>query len=338
MNKLLPNKLLLVCLLSALALLMPLDVLAKKISLQEFKRLKQVESILLENISLMESELEPSATFTKYKKEYLNSIPKTSPKLVSNSVLTNLLSKASFIFLGDEHTTLRSQQNTCKLLKLMKQGKRPITLVLEWVDISFQNEIDLYLAGKMSLTNLKKKINYQKLWGFQWKGYANIIKTAKLLKTKVLLVERLKKKHSLLVRDSFIVKKISENYKSNPNMRYLIVYGDYHIFGPNHLSEKAMKAGLYPQIIFLGDAPNAYWSILKQTMDPAKIGIAQMKKGVFYIPNGTPLERSFSYQNYLADLLGYDETDFEYWVDKSQITPQQSRHSRFDSLHRINSN
>ena len=328
------NKISIILLFVALVVLPSTLVFAAKIDLKEYNRLRGVESVLLNHIQEMEKELKASASFNKYKNEFLNSIPKTSPVEVSESSIAKMLSIAPYVFMGDEHTTLQSQVNTCKVLRLMRNAKQPLTIVVEWIDLSFQNDVNSFLAGKTSLTNLKKKINYQKLWGFPWSGYSNILKTAKSLKVKVLLAERLKKSHSLNDRDSFIVNKIVEDKKTNPNMRYLVVYGDYHIYGPSHLSEKAAKAGLKPQAIFIGDSPKTYWQLLKKNMDSDKVGIAKLKQGVYYIPNGTPLERNLSYRDYLLNITGYDESDFDVWATKLDIVPKASVKKSFQELHR----
>ena len=308
-------------------------IYSKPINLQEYQRLINLENILLDHIYLMEEEFTPSASLQKYKKQYFASLPKQSPRPVSFKSMRSVLAKARFVYLGDEHTTLKSQLNTIKVLKMMVTSKSKVTLVIEWIDISFQKEIDSYLAGKTTLNKLRKTINFDKLWGFSWKNYSKILSAAKRLRCPILLVERLKNTHSLANRDSFIAKTLAKKLQSAPSSRFLVVYGDYHILGPNHLPEKAQKLGLKSPILLLGEAPNAYWSLLKKSLDPDKIGFAKLSKNIFYIPNGTPLERSLSYRNYLMNLTGWESDEFDCWVDKSDITPQTISKSKFDSLH-----
>lgn len=309
-------------------------VQAGETSKDEYNRLRAVEKILRTQISEMESQLKPSASLKKYMKEYEATVPKTAPQPAADAEMAKLLGSARYVFLGDEHTTARSQANTVVVLKMMKATKEPLTLVIEWVDNSFQKEIDAFLAGKLPLTNLKSKISFDKLWGFSWADYAKIISAAKQLKVPVLLTERLKGTHSLADRDTFITATIAAHAKQNAGMRYLVVYGDYHILGPDHLSEKLAKAGLKPQTLLIGDAGEVYWKLLGKIKNPDKIGFASLGNSIYYIVNGTPAERSLSYRNYLMKLLGYTKSDFEEWVGPADIKPKSSISNSFDSLHK----
>ncbi len=306
---------------------------AAEISKDEFNRLRAIEKTLRGHIAEMEKQFKPSASLKKYTAEYLAAIPTTSIKPLADEKMADILATARYVLLGDEHTTPASQANTVLVLKMMRRSKDPLTLVIEWVDVSFQKEIDAFLAGKLTLDSLKSKISFAKLWGFSWADYAKILMAAKKLQVPILLTERLKDTHSLADRDSFITAKIVAHAKTSPGMRYLIVYGDYHIIGPGHLSEKAAKAGLKPQLRLIGDGGEVYWKLLGKLKDPEKIGFADLGGDTYYIQNGSPLERSLSYRNYLMKLLGCSKADFEEWVGPSDIKPRSGRSNSFDSLH-----
>mgnify|MGYP000974521507 FL=1 len=308
--------------------------MAGEISKDEFDRLRAVDKLLRSHISEMESQLKASPSLKKYMKEYEAALPKTAPQPVSDSEMAKMLAGARYVMLGDEHTTARSQANTVLVLKMMKAAKEPVTLVIEWVDVSFQKEVDAFLAGKISVKDLKTKISFDKLWGFSWTDYAKILSAAKQLKVPVLLTERLKGTHSLSDRDSFITSTVAAHAKQNAGMRYLVVYGDYHILGPDHLSDKLEKAGLKPQLQLIGDAPEVYWKLLGKVKDPDKIGFARLTDNIFYVVNGTPAERSLSYRNYLMKLLGYTKSDFEDWAGPADVKPKIGTSRSFDTLHR----
>ncbi|EKD83906.1 MAG: hypothetical protein ACD_39C00379G0002 [uncultured bacterium] len=306
---------------------------ASEISKDEFNRLRQVEQVLLKQIGEMEAELKTSKQLADYRKSYLAAVPGVAPKPLNDADMAKLLAGARYVMLGDEHTTNQSQMNTSTVLRMMRSGKEPVTLVLEWIDISFQKEIDAFLAGRLQLKELQTKISFDKLWGFSWSSYSKILSAAKQLKTPILLVERLKGNHSLADRDSFITATIAAHAKKSANMRYLVVYGDYHVLGTGHLSQKLAKAGFKPQTILIGDAPEIYWKLLGKIKDPAKIGFAGLGNGIYYIRNGTPLERSLSYRNYLMKILGFKKSDFEEWVGPADIAPQTTGRNNFEALH-----
>ncbi len=314
-------------------LLVTTGSIAAEISKDEFNRLRAVEKTLRVHIAEMEKQFKPSPSLKKYTAEYMAAIPANSIKPLSDDKMADLLASARCVLLGDEHTTHASQANTVLVLKMMSKSKTPLTMVIEWVDISFQKEIDAFLAGKTTLDSLKSKIAFTKLWGFSWADYAKILAAAKKLQVPILLTERLKDTHSLAERDSFITTRIAAHAKAAAGMRYLIVYGDYHILGPDHLSEKLAGSGLTPQLRLIGDGGEVYWKLLGKLKDPEKIGFADLGGGIYYIQNGTPAERSLSYRNYLMKLLGCNKSDFEEWVGPADIKPRSNSSKSFDSLH-----
>lgn len=321
------------CLATILILIVTGVVSAAGISKEEFNRLRHVEKVLHQQIAEMEGELKTSKQLETYKKSYLAALPKSSPRPIADTQVAKTLAAARYVIMGDEHTTNQSQANTVTVLSMMRAGKEPLTLVLEWIDISYQKQIDEFLAGRIPLKDLRSKISFDKLWGFSWASYSKILSAAKKLKTPILLVERLKGSHSLADRDTFITKTIAESAKKTPGMRYLVVYGDYHVLGPGHLSDKMAKAGLKPQTILIGEAVDIYWKLLGQLKDPEQIGFADLGSEIYYVRNGTPLERSLSYRDYLMKMLGYSKDDFEEWVSAADITPKAGGRNNFEALH-----
>lgn len=303
------------------------------------KTLKSMRATVQEHIAELEQELTPSSALDKYRKEYMQAIPHIPFSPAPEAEIQRAVADAPFIFLGDEHTTAASQDNAVAVMAWAAAGKKPLTLVLEWIDESFQTSIDTYLSGKTTLTDLRKAIQYDKLWGFPWKGYARVLEQAKRLKLRVLLAERLKTKRSLRERDLYITKKIATDRKAAPHMRYLVIYGDYHVLGNNHLSHLMGEAGCKPQVILFGEAEPLYWSTLDQLRDPTRIRFLSAGHGLFYIRNGTPLERAINYRNYLMKLLGFRRDDFEEWVDLPDLAPfsgaaaPAAETRRFDALH-----
>jgi len=308
---------------------------AAAISKDEFNRLREVHATIGSQIEEMESDLKTSKSLEKYKKEYLSAIPAASPKPIIEAEMAKKLADAPFVLLGDEHTTDRSQQNTATVLKLMKTGNKPLTLVIEWLDISHQKDIDIFLAGKMSLSDLRTKTGFDKLWGFSWTSYSKVLNAAKSTRTPVLLVERLKgPQKSLNERDDFITATIKSHAQKNPGMRYLVVYGDYHILGKDHLADKLSAAGFKNQMCLIGEAGETWWKLLGTLKDPSKIGFAFLGSNIYYIFSGSPLERSLSYRNYLMKILGFKKGDFEEWIGPADIVPAASSANDFDKLHR----
>jgi hypothetical protein len=330
----------LAALLVCLTAMSPHGTAGAPLSEASIAKLQKLEAVVSSHIAEMEKQTTPSPALEKYRLEYLKAIPHLPLRRVPDAELAERLAASPMVLLGDNHTTARSQENTVQVLTLMAKGPRPLTLVIEWIDITFQKEVDRFLAGHLPLTDLRKAISYNSLWGFPWKGYSQILSTAKKLRVPVLLVERLKGRHSLTDRDTFITKCLNTHRHANPTSRYLVVYGDYHLLGANHLSEQFMKAGFTRQTVLFGDSDTTYWRALKQFKDPSMIGVLALGPDLFFICNGTPWERQLSYRAYLMKLLDYSEDDFENWVDAPAFSAllgasSPSPQAAFEALHTI---
>ena len=177
------------------------------------------------------------------------------------------------------------------------------------------------MAGKNTLAKLRKAISYDSLWGFSWKSYSRILTYAKKGKFRILLTERLKTPHSLQVRDRYITSRLVDDRKKNPNMRYLIVYGEYHVLGSDHLSEKLYRLGFNPHIAIFGEGESIFWEHLKKESDLDQVKLLQFGKGLFYLCNGSPILKHWSYRNYLMSILGYTEDDFDDYIPLESLSP-----------------
>lgn len=308
-------------------------IFGETVTPREIKRLLALEKSLKAQIAEMESDIVASSEFNSYKAAYYRALPKTFRHVRDDEIVKRLMD-AQYVFLGDDHSVLQSQLGAVEILKCMAAGKGNLTLVLEWMDESFQGSVNEFLRGRMSISELKKKIKYDELWGFLWAGYSRVLHAAKRYGCRILLAERLLEKHSLKIRDAYIAKKIADDRLKNASMRYLIVYGEYHILGDDHLSKKLARAGLTPQMILTGNADEIYWKALKSTQQPDSIRFLDMGAGIYYMRNGTPLERLVAYRNYLMKLLGWKKSDFAEWIDNNDILINPGSSERFEDLHR----
>ena len=316
-----------------LALVAPAFLAAAPITSQEYQRLTGAARIVRANITELESQLKVSTSLVRYEKEFKAAVPRGAPKLVTMAALAETLKNARLVVMGDDHATTESQTNTVEALQFMKAGSAPLVLVIEWIDVSRQKEVDRFLAGGITLTQLRQSIQFDKDWGFSWKSYSRILTAAKKLKVPVLLTERLKSKPSLAQRDTMIANDIAAYGKAHPGTRFLIVYGEFHVLGPDHLGEKLAKAGMKPDVKLIGEAEPVYWKLLQKTLDPAAVKVADLGGGIFYLRGGSPLERMLAYRKYLMKIIGYRADDFEDWVSDKDAAPVLKSVERFQQLH-----
>lgn len=300
----------------------------------EIERLQAADQILKENIAQMEAQTSLGGEFTTYQQTFHAAVPRRYQSLSTPAAVLKAVQAAPLVLLADDHASARSQENTVLILEAMAAGPRPLTLVIEWIDESFQKQVDAFLAGTLTLTELRTRVKYQQLWGFPWKGYGAILTAAKKAKVPVLLTERLRGQHSLSDRDRHIVERIAADRKREPSRRYLVVYGEYHVLGKGHLGDLLVAAGLPKPVVLISDAEAVYWQALRQLRDPDRISFAALGAGLYYICHGSPLDQKVNYRKYLMKLLGWNKTKFTRWVDDADTRPRSSTANRFESLHR----
>jgi hypothetical protein len=316
-----------------LVMTVPAFLAAAPITPQEYQRLVGAARIVQANIAELESHIKVSTALVRYEKEFKAAVPRDASKRVTMAALGETLKKARLVVMGDDHTTSESQTNTVEVLQFMKAGPGPLVLVIEWIDVSRQKEVDRFLTGGTTLTELRQSVQFDKDWGFSWKSYSRILAAAKKFKVPVLLTERLKSKPSLAQRDTMIAADVAAYGKAHPGTRFLIVYGEFHVLGPDHLAEKLAKASMKPDVKIIGEAEHVYWKLLQQTLNPSEVKGANLGGGIFYLRGGSPLERMLANRQYLMKLVGYSADDFEDWVSDRDAAPVLKSTERFEQLH-----
>ena len=143
------------------------------------------------------SQAEPSAiaSFAAY-----NIIPDSvnlDPKLEEVDSLSFLKALGSnkeggSIWLGEHHNSERDHQFQAHCIqsihaeRIKKRNRNPMAIGLEQVQSQFQPVLDDYIAGKLTLDELKNGVEWEKRWMWNFDGYKPIFETAKKLKIKLL--------------------------------------------------------------------------------------------------------------------------------------------------------
>lgn len=294
---------------------------------------KLASQTLLEQIEEIESEFEGTGDLDRYEAEYRDAFAQRQSTPIADETMDRTLATAPYVFVTDVHTARESQSHTLQVMKTMASNPAPMTFVMEWIDRSFQKDVDAYLAGKIKLQTLRKRVRYDEIWSFPWESYRRILEGAKGLGVPILLVDSFLEPHGLAERDAQISDTISSHRAANPDMRYLVAYGAYHLLGKDHLTERLARAGLEPQVILVDEANDFYWEALDRTKDPEAFRVLDLGGNLYYVRCGSPLERQQAYRSYLMDLMGYSEDDFDMPIDEI-LAPLGDRRAKFSRLHR----
>lgn len=288
---------------------------------ESLDQLAAAESVVTLQIQELEEELPDTPDLDRYQQEYRQAIPDRALRAVPTEEMSRRLREAPVVFLSDQHTLERSQSRTVQVLEETGAGG-DLALVIEWVDRGDQPSLDAFLAGRMTLEDLRRAVEFDRLWGFPWEGYAEILRTARRLGVPVLAVDSLREHLSLGDRDQRITDTVLAHREAHPGTRYLVVYGCYHLAGRDHLPERMSAAGIPPGLTLTGDAPEAYWSHVRETSDPTGAEFLELAPDLYYVHNGAPLERDLSYRDYLLEMLGWDPDELLDQLEDTVADPQ----------------
>lgn len=154
------------------------------------------------------------------------------PWTISNKAhLLKDVEAADIVYGGDFHALSQSQRTHLKILRAL-ETKRPVILALECFGRDAQKELDLFLAGRIDIDQLKKKTRWDRTWGFPWDGYRALLELAKRRGFKLLaLNEPFKSRlhHDLEVREKRAAEIVrASRLKLSQSLVY-VVFGDLHI-------------------------------------------------------------------------------------------------------------
>lgn len=273
---------------------------------------------------------EPEA-LVRYEREYRAEVASRSEELTPLPDVDDRLAGSRLTLFGDTHTERSSQTNTVEALRAMRAGDGPVTLVIEFIDRSFQAEVDAYLAGELDVEALRERVQYDEHWGFSWENYRLVLEGARRLGAGLLLVENHLERHELDQRDREIVAWTMAHRARHPDTRYLVAYGSYHVLGRGHLADLFAAEGLPADTVLVGEAPEVYFRALRKVRDPDLVRFVRLSDELYFIRNGTPIERERETRDTFMGYGGWREEDF-----RAQLPDCQSdggRRRLFQQLH-----
>lgn len=256
-------------------------------------------------------EFQESASLVAYRREYYAALGSPRSRRVAPVRVHRALAGAATVLMSDFHLTARSQERGAEVLEAMSRGAGSVILVLEWIDRSFQAEVDAYLAGDLDLATLRERVRYDEVWPFPWEPYAGVLATAKRVGAKVKVVDELlaDRQPSLRERDDLVVAAVEDLRARDPQVRVLVIYGAFHVLGRGHLGEKLAGAGHPASMTLVGEAPGIYHEALHRARDHDLLDYLSLGGGRYYVQNGTPLERLRDEVRSLEGFLGYADDD-----------------------------
>jgi len=249
-------------------------------------------------------EMKKGKEILAYEKAYRSSIPRTI-RAADKKKLLKEIKNASAVLVGDFHPFRQSQKGFLRLAEEFLQTKGPgkrIVLALECLQESHQPSVNQYLAGYITVEELRDKIDFEKFWPFSWENYREILEFAKKNKLAILALNVFDRKNSSAIlreRDLAAAEKVATQILSQPESIVFLLYGELHLARPHLPADLRARLGKKKKVLVVhqNDA-NLYWKVPKQK-NGQRPEVLQLSAQEFCILNSVPWVKLRSYLDWL---------------------------------------
>lgn len=262
------------------------------------------------------------AHFEKKKKREIVSYERTfranlpaRGKASSRKELFAAVRASRVILVGDFHSFRQSQKGFLRLVEECAPGLTRAVLGLECLQQAHQVAVNEYLAGYITLEELRDKIDFERYWPFSWENYREILQCAKRLKLPVLALNILERRRSpsmLRERDQAAADKISSELRVHPRSTVFALYGELHLARPHLPADMRARLGRNGRVLAIHqNEPELYWKAPK-LRNGQKPEVLRLAADEFCIMNSVPWVKLRSYLDWLEgspSAEGWDELD-----------------------------
>ena len=116
-------------------------------------------------------------------------LPSQNTKLIGELAISR---SGGSIWLGEHHNAKKDHLFQADFIRnvynerLRQKIKEPMAIGLEQVQNQFQPVLDDYVQGRIDLEEMKKKVEWEKRWMWDFEGYRDVFETARELKIRLL--------------------------------------------------------------------------------------------------------------------------------------------------------
>jgi uncharacterized iron-regulated protein len=89
------------------------------------------------------------------------------------------LQTANVVYLGETHDRESDRQHSLAIIQALFKHKPRQAIGMEMFQRPAQRLLDLYLAGKITATELRQQTEFDRRWGYKWASYLPILEFAK---------------------------------------------------------------------------------------------------------------------------------------------------------------
>ena len=266
-----------------------------------------------------------------------------SPTLITKDALLRRINEADVTFIGDYHTFDQAQRTALRMIREVITPASHWVIGLEMIPSQYQQELDDFQAGKLTVIEFHESIQYSQEWGFSWKNYEPIFHWAKENRIRLIALNQPKilSAHSqqssdLKERDRWAAGIITDLFRFENGLKMMVLYGELHV-GTSHLpkqlqliSEQFLERPLQSVTIHQNH-DQLYWKIA-QSVPHQKPAILELNEHVFCVFSSTPWAK-------LQSLMSWAEggtpphLSLSALSSSSQLSFDEEFHSEEDDLY-----
>jgi len=240
--------------------------------------------------------------FAAYRREYERDIARPfAPSSVRDVV--RAAERAHVVHVGDFHALRESQRTALRLLEELRTRPRPVVLGLEMADASKSGDLDLFLAGRLSESELKRRLRWEESWGFEWEGYRDVLRFARAHGIRLLALNDPDPRATLPDRDRAAAEAIVRATARHPRAIVVTLMGELHV-SRSHLPAAVAKAledaGAHRRQLVIHQSPERlYWELAKRGLEDS-VGVVRLQGGdSFAVFAATPAAQHFAFLDWL---------------------------------------
>lgn len=189
--------------------------------------------------------------------------------LISREQLYGVCLQSDIVFVGDYHALPSCQSFAAELLHRLAGDSRPLVLFIEMIFARHQRALEEFLAGEIEEDVLRRRIHYDRDWGYPWEGYGRLLAAAREAGVQVVAADAPPRSGLRLIRrrDRHAASKIRERLQVEPDARALVLFGESHMAEKHLPGEVEDELGRYgmrrSQMVIVQNAEEVYWSLAR---------------------------------------------------------------------------
>lgn len=275
-----------------------------KLTSNELMEIQEVGSRLIDEVSYFEKTYGGTDdTILNYELEFQAQVAEWEPTPTHRLEITESVLHSDILLLGDYHQLYENTENFITLLEQNKKFKKPIILI-ESLSSHKQKQIDAWLAGNIPAKKLRKALEFDRHWPFNWKNTQRVLSYARKNGFKVLAMEDRRNPGDLRLRDQRMEEFIRDTQKEHPEFLVAVQVGNLHLLGQDHLYDR-LASNLNVTCV-INELDRQFNEALYATGDLNKAGHWQLTEDVFFSSTVTPMETKLQEFLYWSEVIGLE--------------------------------